>query len=247
MATANVAPPSTQISNAPSRRRRGWRKPPRNGEQGPVQGDGQNNTPDSQARVGGEGHAQLARDALLDLRPASVAPRSQERSTRETSSAENSAVENGIPRGPRSRRGRAGRGGETQNTHGPGVGSSNVGGSNAQIRHGPEHTMGRGTMVSSGRQFGGRLTTDMEQDQSSPLTSSLQADAPEFRPGQQHPQRTVPARRGKVALPKLGAAGGRTPRLRRGSSLKSAAPDIATRTHEDIANGVYECPICTSE
>lgn len=28
---------------------------------------------------------------------------------------------------------------------------------------------------------------------------------------------------------------------------KSQAPDIATRTHEDIANGLYECPICTSE
>lgn len=28
---------------------------------------------------------------------------------------------------------------------------------------------------------------------------------------------------------------------------KSQAPDIATRTHEDIANSLYECPICTSE
>jgi transcriptional repressor NF-X1 len=28
---------------------------------------------------------------------------------------------------------------------------------------------------------------------------------------------------------------------------KSQAPDIATRTHEDIDNGHYECPICTSE
>jgi transcriptional repressor NF-X1 len=28
---------------------------------------------------------------------------------------------------------------------------------------------------------------------------------------------------------------------------KSQAQDIATRTHEDIANSLYECPICTSE
>ena len=28
---------------------------------------------------------------------------------------------------------------------------------------------------------------------------------------------------------------------------KSQAPDIATRTHEDIANGQYECVICTNE
>lgn len=33
---------------------------------------------------------------------------------------------------------------------------------------------------------------------------------------------------------------------RRASLLRSAAPDIATRTHEDIANGIYECAICTS-
>jgi transcriptional repressor NF-X1 len=28
---------------------------------------------------------------------------------------------------------------------------------------------------------------------------------------------------------------------------KSTAPDLATRTHEDISHGLYECPICTAE
>jgi transcriptional repressor NF-X1 len=30
-------------------------------------------------------------------------------------------------------------------------------------------------------------------------------------------------------------------------TVRSTAADIATRTHEDIANGLYECPICTGE
>ena len=38
-----------------------------------------------------------------------------------------------------------------------------------------------------------------------------------------------------------------THRPRRASILKSTALDIATRTHEDIENGIYECPICTNE
>lgn len=37
------------------------------------------------------------------------------------------------------------------------------------------------------------------------------------------------------------------PSKRRASLLRSMAPDIATRVHEDIAKSVYECAICTSE
>ncbi len=37
------------------------------------------------------------------------------------------------------------------------------------------------------------------------------------------------------------------PQARRGSLSRSTAPDIATRIHEDISNGVYECAICTNE
>jgi transcriptional repressor NF-X1 len=37
------------------------------------------------------------------------------------------------------------------------------------------------------------------------------------------------------------------PRKRRASLLRSTAPDIATRIHEDISKNVYECAICTNE
>jgi transcriptional repressor NF-X1 len=37
------------------------------------------------------------------------------------------------------------------------------------------------------------------------------------------------------------------PRKRRASLLRSTAPDIATRIHEDIAKSIYECAICTNE
>ncbi|RDL40093.1 uncharacterized protein BP5553_00072 [Venustampulla echinocandica] len=83
-------------------------------------------------------------------------------------------------------------------------------------------------MVNGQRAFGGQLTAN------SPAASvngegSLAGDAPVFVPG-----RPVASR------PRTQA-----PRPRRMS--KSQAPDIATRTHEDIANRQYECVICTNE
>lgn len=80
-------------------------------------------------------------------------------------------------------------------------------------------------MVNGQRAFGGQLTS------ANPAASegSLAGDAPEFVPGQ-----PVPARPRKQNPPR-----------RRMS--KSQAPDIASRTHEDIANGQYECVICTNE
>ena len=75
-----------------------------------------------------------------------------------------------------------------------------------------------------GRGRAGRTTTTSDQAQRVVLSPS----AAEFIPGQATP--TVVARR-----------------HRRASILKSNAPDIATRTHEDIENGIYECPICTNE
>ncbi|KAF2141781.1 uncharacterized protein K452DRAFT_198758, partial [Aplosporella prunicola CBS 121167] len=74
-----------------------------------------------------------------------------------------------------------------------------------------------------GRQFGGQLTADTDDSQ-------LQPDAPSFEPGQ-----PAVARASKAPQP----------RKRRAS--KSTAPDIATRIHEDVDNGQYECPICTNE
>ncbi|KAI9690636.1 MAG: FKBP12-associated protein [Bogoriella megaspora] len=76
-----------------------------------------------------------------------------------------------------------------------------------------------------GRQFGGHLssndTSDIVQASSSP---ALQADAPDFVPGQAHATKTR-------------TAGQQTPGKQRRYS-KSMAPDIATRTHEDIEHGV---------
>ncbi|KAH0390195.1 hypothetical protein KCU89_g15854, partial [Aureobasidium melanogenum] len=76
----------------------------------------------------------------------------------------------------------------------------------------------------NGRAFGGQLTSDGE----------LQADATTFVPGQ--------------PILNQGATSQQTqPRSQRRRLSKSTAPDIATRTHHDIDNGHYECPICTSE
>ncbi|KFY49261.1 hypothetical protein V495_00642 [Pseudogymnoascus sp. VKM F-4514 (FW-929)] len=97
----------------------------------------------------------------------------------------------------------------------------------------PRHVMGG----AGGRAFGGQLTSAggaQGNGTSAPLL--LQADAPAFTPG----QTVVP--RGPATHnhppPNIG-------RQRRFS--KSQAADIATRTHEDILHGLYECPICTSE
>ncbi|KAF1943486.1 hypothetical protein EJ02DRAFT_400588 [Clathrospora elynae] len=86
-------------------------------------------------------------------------------------------------------------------------------------------------MAAGGRQFGGRLT--VEEDSASAISEApigLHADAPSFQPGQPIPPRKP-----------------RTPREKRPQAPKSAAPDIATRTHEDIDNGQYECAICTED
>lgn len=99
----------------------------------------------------------------------------------------------------------------------------------------------------SGRQFGGQLTR-------------LSADAPEFVPGSSLPDRTSrPHTKSRLENPKPSS---KAPQLsqstnppnqvpkaarRRGSLLRSTAPDITTRTHEDLSKGIYECAICTSE
>ncbi|KAF9692456.1 hypothetical protein EKO04_009554 [Ascochyta lentis] len=82
--------------------------------------------------------------------------------------------------------------------------------------------------AAGGRQFGGQLTT--EDDAESVTSASLQADAPEFEPGR----------------PLVGRKP-RAPREKQPQAPKSTAPDIATRTHEDIDNGHYECAICTED
>ncbi|KAF2630653.1 hypothetical protein BU25DRAFT_244446 [Macroventuria anomochaeta] len=82
--------------------------------------------------------------------------------------------------------------------------------------------------AAGGRQFGGQLTA--EDDAESVASASLQADAPEFEPG-----RPLVGRKPRALKEKQPQA------------PKSTAPDIATRTHEDIDNGHYECAICTED
>ncbi|KAF2842784.1 hypothetical protein M501DRAFT_925821 [Patellaria atrata CBS 101060] len=80
--------------------------------------------------------------------------------------------------------------------------------------------------MAQGRQFGGQLTSNEPPT----ANSQLQANSPDFKPGKPVQSRPPPQLK---------------PRRRRAS--KSSAPDIATRIHEDIDNGHYECAICTNE
>lgn len=109
----------------------------------------------------------------------------------------------------------------------------------SRIQNRASHTLNSRTSGhSSGHQFGGRLTIVNDTNGS---ISPLHGDAPVFVPGQQHSLRPRTSRATPRDL--------QTPRhhSRRETNLKSTKPDIATRTHEDISNGLYECPICTSE
>lgn len=93
--------------------------------------------------------------------------------------------------------------------------------------------------------------------------SRLNGDAREFvpastiptahrdRPRRRHQNSKQPPQGGKnhiqatAITPSTNVATG--PSKRRASLLRSTAPDIATRVHEDIAKGIYECAICTNE
>lgn len=102
------------------------------------------------------------------------------------------------------------------------------------VRGGPQPARFLQQVAAGGRQFGGQLTSEVDMASMASIQSSepsvLQADAPSFQPGQSTaPRRTRPPREAKPRAP------------------KSTAPDIASRTHEDIDNGHYECAICTEE
>ncbi|KAL1975430.1 hypothetical protein VTN31DRAFT_3822 [Thermomyces dupontii] len=93
------------------------------------------------------------------------------------------------------------------------------------------------------RSFGGQLTTNEESDpQQTPRSTTqgtgahLRADAAEFVPGKLHSGTTKSTSNRHANRP-----------AKTKSKSKSTAPDFPTRIHQDINNGVYECPICTSE
>ncbi|KAF1845697.1 uncharacterized protein K460DRAFT_338163 [Cucurbitaria berberidis CBS 394.84] len=97
-------------------------------------------------------------------------------------------------------------------------------------RGGPHNVRFPQRVVAGGRQFGGQLTVENDAISVDSQATGLQADAPAFQPGQPiAPRKPRPPREKKPQVP------------------KSTAPDIATRTHEDINNGHYECAICTED
>ncbi|CAF9935257.1 hypothetical protein IMSHALPRED_010161 [Imshaugia aleurites] len=246
MASVDSAPVAQLPNPTPQRRR-----PRRGGHNPPAQRGGQNLGSVTQIPETNGSTTRAFNNPALALRPASVAP-SPNPSSAEPSSAEASANENGHlgnARGRgRSRRGRGrgtGGGGEVRGVRGPAGASGTDANGQSYGHHGLHNGHNQGTTPGSGRQFGGALT---QEEPTSPQTVfTLQADAPEFHPGQQHQQRLVNPRGGKAARTNHRQPQIKAPRARRQSIPKSTAPDIATRTHEDIASGIYECPICTNE
>lgn len=99
-----------------------------------------------------------------------------------------------------------------------------------------QHTVQNDT--SSGRTFGGQLTR-------------LHADAPAFVPASVLSENSS-VTSGSQPIPSRLRSHNHNhapkphPRAKRRLS-RSTAPDITTRTHEDVANGIYECAICTNE
>ena len=246
MQPAAVSNDRVNLTNGTGRRR--WRGSRRGNPRSVTQGHNQINTNTEQTLPSSSQTTYESRDAALIFRPASVAPRSQPTST-DPSSAEVSAAETGSPNAANERagvRGRGPRGGRQHMGHRGARAhavNNNTGHSNA------ESIRDSRTLPSfTGRQFGGRLTaeagpaarSDDQPDPAIPSGSQLHGDAQEFHPGHQHQPRD---RKGGKPPNQQRAI----PRRRRESILKSKAADIPTRTHEDIANNLYECPICTIE
>ncbi|OXV12050.1 hypothetical protein Egran_00189 [Elaphomyces granulatus] len=108
--------------------------------------------------------------------------------------------------------------------------------------HGREAT----TRNARARGFGGQSTTEGGQfvdgitDGEDLSSNTLRAEALEFVPGHQHESNLLAA--GPPSLV-VRSQPGEVKSSRR--TVRSTAADIATRTHEDIVNGLYECPICT--
>lgn len=102
------------------------------------------------------------------------------------------------------------------------------------------------------RGFGARLTKSDNQpggkgtNGPTDLEANLRADAPDFVPGMPASVSQASTAPGSSSRSK-GKSKPKPPQKPPKVTTKSAADDIATRIHEDIAHNLYECPICTSE
>ncbi|KAI9683311.1 MAG: FKBP12-associated protein [Trizodia sp. TS-e1964] len=109
----------------------------------------------------------------------------------------------------------------------------------------PESSLASNRMV-GGRHFGGLLSSSLAEPQPRNIDRALDAAAPEFLPS-----RPMPTNRGRGKSHRYGNP--RSPiqpfqkSIHKRRTTKSPALDLATRIHEDIVNGLYECPICTNE
>ena len=95
----------------------------------------------------------------------------------------------------------------------------------------------------TGRRFGGQLTQ-------SDTASDLSAQATTFIPASVAPTSSRPASRSAQSSSAATATPRNPPKV--GQTLtrhvsRSAAPDLATRIHEDISHNIYECAICSNE
>ena len=247
MTSLDAAPqPIPQHTTNSTHQRRGGRRP-RRGVPSRSTRD-QCNAPNSSTHFDNQqdGFDTLSRDPALAFRPSSVAPLSQP-SSAAASSAENSAAETLPARGGSNTFQRGQRGARRNISRRDNLVSNRP---MAGVRQDASTGTGSraGGHVPHGRQFGGRLTAPTASvEPTSSVTSTLLADAPEFHPGQQHQSRVKKVRENQDAPAASGNVPNKGSHHRRASELKSTAPDIATRTHEDISSSLYECPICTSE
>ncbi|KAI9752928.1 MAG: Mcm2-7 hexameric complex component [Chaenotheca gracillima] len=171
----------------------------------------------------------------LTFRPASVPPPVQPHSARNTNQSEQATLPNGHDHGSSRGRGGSGRS-QAQNP----AGSSRQARDRPRGERGKRHPNATSSRLPDGRSFGGQLTTQQRPSELPGMDSALHGGAAEFRPGQPVSQESVRSNQKPPSdRPTRGPARKRRP-------SKSTAQDIATRTHEDISSGLYECPIFAS-
>ncbi|KAL4893289.1 hypothetical protein BDV59DRAFT_193150 [Aspergillus ambiguus] len=190
-----------------------------------------------------QNQTQQTGQTTADAAPSSQLPTQQPQST-DLASSNTPTDAPRSRRGPR-RGGRAPRGGDTQTDSSHRNGRSRA---DRPTAHG-------------GRRFEGRLTkqgnsTGDAADRAQPEGTEdlpdqgLRADAPAFVPGAPTSDE-VPQGQKSAAKSATTSKGKSKPKPKAPPppkvTTKSVAPDIATRIHEDIANTLYECPICTGE